>query len=114
MSETPWDRRRRQRDEKVAAMCQTAITEASKPWARRLAGSTDLYRYFNEQGVLLYVGISTHTAERASKHKRISSWWPLWKKCTRTTYPTRVEARQAEKQAIRSEKPLHNVPLAVV
>jgi len=74
-----------------------------------LADPTDLYRYFDAEGQLLYVGISLSAVARAVQHKQTAAWWPLMANMQRETYPTRADAEQAERRAIRSERPIHNV-----
>lgn len=70
--------------------------------------STDLYRYFDSNGKLLYVGISVDSLERACQHQHSSEWFKLFTSMTRQTYPDRKSAKQAEIKAIQEEKPLYN------
>ncbi len=70
---------------------------------------TDLYRYFDAEDVLLYVGVSLAAATRAMGHRRQSGWWSSWHRMTRETCPTRLAAIEAERLAIRTEKPLFNI-----
>jgi hypothetical protein len=73
------------------------------------ASPTDLYRYFDAMGRLLYVGISLSVVARACDHRTSSHWYSSWVLMTRVKYPTRETAQRAERRAIRKEKPLHNI-----
>lgn len=67
-----------------------------------------LYRLFNEQDQLLYVGISSKWYERFHQHEKTQPWWLSVAKITLENFETRDEVVEAEKLAIRLEKPLHN------
>ena len=71
--------------------------------------ATDLYRYFDADGNLLYVGISLSALNRAIQHKTTAGWWSQQRSMTRETYPTRQAAEDAERRAIITEKPAHNI-----
>lgn len=79
--------------------------------AQPLGGPTDLYRYFDRQGRLLYVGISKSAVVRAMQHERLARWWDSWATMTRTVYPNRDLASDAERYAIVHERPLFNILL---
>lgn len=72
-------------------------------------GATWLYRYFDMEGSLLYVGISKHPAIRDEQH-----WWKQtrWRETAATMrldlFPSRHEAEYAEKLAIHIENPFGN------
>lgn len=70
---------------------------------------TTLYRYFDNSGQLLYVGITGDNTKRQSQHRRNSFWFGEIVNATFEHFPTREEALTAEAEAIRKEKPLHNV-----
>ncbi len=70
---------------------------------------TALYRHLGENWLLLYVGISRDVTRRWRDEARQFSWWPDVRYQTVELYPTWAEARKAERQAIRSEEPLHNI-----
>lgn len=74
--------------------------------------NTDLYRYFDQHGQLLYVGISKAALVRAMQHERTAHWWDRWAVMTRTVFPDRDSALAAERQAIEQERPLFNVMFA--
>ena len=69
---------------------------------------TDLYRIFDAEGALLYVGISLNAARRSSDH-RAKPWWPQVARIEVETHPTRGDALHAEYAAIDDEKPRYNV-----
>jgi predicted GIY-YIG superfamily endonuclease len=71
--------------------------------------STDLYRYYDADGQLLYVGISLSAVARASQHRAEKGWWQDVARMTVEHLPTRQAAEDAERSAIRAEKPVHNV-----
>ena len=70
---------------------------------------TCLYRHFDAAGRLLYVGISLSAVARLSQHMDGSSWADEIKSMTIERFPTRQEAHEAERQAIRDENPAHNL-----
>lgn len=70
---------------------------------------TELYRHFNADGELLYVGISLLTLERTVKHQDGSHWWPEVTRIDIERFKTRSSAMDAERTAIINEKPKHNV-----
>lgn len=70
---------------------------------------TALYRLFDTEGRLLYVGIAFDPKGRWSDHAREKEWWPAVAERTVEWHDTRVAAAAAEIVAIRTEKPLHNV-----
>ncbi|MEU6990343.1 GntR family transcriptional regulator [Streptomyces sp. NPDC046465] len=72
---------------------------------------TALYRYFDADGVLLYVGISNNPDFRSRAHlyERRPDSWP--KRAVRRVdewLPTRPLALRAEEEAVKTEKPLYN------
>jgi hypothetical protein len=69
---------------------------------------TKLYRHFDTAGTLLYVGISNSAVARLGQHEKDKLWHDDIASMTIETFGTRKEAEQAERDAIRAEKPLHN------
>lgn len=69
---------------------------------------TQLYRWFDKDDNLLYVGISYSAVGRAKEHSTTSHWYDLAVKMTLETYSTRQEAMKAEVIAIANENPMHN------
>ena len=70
---------------------------------------TQLYRHFDAEGRLLYVGISLSTIFRTKQHRDNSSWFASISKITIETFPSRQEAWEAETLAIEREKPIFNI-----
>lgn len=71
--------------------------------------STDLYRYFDKDSVLLYVGISFHAVVRAYQHKNNAHWWDRVATMSRSVHPSRKAAERAECEAISTENPIYNL-----
>lgn len=76
--------------------------------ARHDAHVRALYRFYDQDGVLLYVGISVAPWARWRAHRRLKPWWRDVTTITLERYWTH-EIRDAEKIAIRTERPLYNV-----
>lgn len=71
-------------------------------------GETALYRFFDADDRLLYVGISDQPIRRWAGHTE-RRWWREARTCTVQWYGSRHEAAAAEKHAITHEDPVHNV-----
>ena len=67
-----------------------------------------LYRHFDEDGALLYVGISLSALNRLAAHIEDSAWYWSIATVKIEVHPTREAAEEAERQAIRNERPLFN------
>lgn len=70
---------------------------------------TWLYRMFDQEGVLLYIGISQDAFVRFSQHTKDKPWIDQVARWEREVYPARKVALEAEKAAIKAEFPLYNV-----
>ena len=70
---------------------------------------TVLYRLFDSQGRLLYVGITCGPRERFKAHHGEKDWWPRVVGCTFEHFETRRQALTAESEAIKNERPVFNV-----
>lgn len=68
----------------------------------------DLYRAFDDNGVLLYVGVSYICEARLRNHALVSDWFKRAKKFDVMRYPDRQSALAAERKAITTENPLCN------
>jgi len=71
-----------------------------------------LYRLHDEEGNLLYVGIAFFFGQRMRQHERRAPWWRSVSCVELRRYDTRSEAEDAERTAIRTERPEHNVRYA--
>jgi predicted GIY-YIG superfamily endonuclease len=67
-----------------------------------------VYRCFDADGALLYVGCSKDPWSRFQQHKATSVWAHLANRGTIAVYPRRVLALAAERHAIRTEDPRFN------
>lgn len=76
---------------------------------RRKNVPTTLYRFFDQDGALLYIGISADVRRRISQHRKDKPWWKESARIEMEHYPNAEEARAAEKIAIKTENPRHNV-----
>ena len=76
-----------------------------------MGDETTLYRMFDGSGQLLYVGVTATVrgATRFGEHAKGKWWWPDVKALTVEHYMTREAAESAERRAIQSEAPLHNI-----
>jgi hypothetical protein len=72
-------------------------------------GPTELYRHYDVDGNLLYVGISLSAVQRLANHRSNSHWYDQVDTVKIERHPSRKAAEAAELEAIRTEKLLHNV-----
>jgi hypothetical protein len=70
---------------------------------------TALYRFYNADGALLYVGITENTVQRWRGHASEKPWWPEVVRKTVDWFDDRATAEVNERVAIRSEDPRYNV-----
>lgn len=83
------------------------MTAPRRPAVTPTSG-TSLYRHFDAEGQLLYVGISLSVVSRLAQHRDGSPWYDQIAMVTVERFPTRGDAHAAERAAIRAEKPRHN------
>lgn len=69
---------------------------------------TCVYRFYDEDEQLLYVGISMNLEGRLTKHHS-RGWWPEVVRCDVEWFEGREEAKAAERAAIAREHPIHNI-----
>jgi excinuclease UvrABC nuclease subunit len=72
-------------------------------------GPNFLYRHFDCNGTLLYVGISLNAINRTYAHIKTCEWTELIANISVHPYSTREDALEAEKIAIANEKPQFNI-----
>ncbi len=72
-----------------------------------------LYRHFDGQDRLLYVGVTANPLQRICDHNAHSPWFLLVARTVYEWHPDRVSAEDAETTAIQTEAPLHNVRVSV-
>jgi hypothetical protein len=73
-----------------------------------VSGPCVLYRQFNTEGALLYVGISQDNTKRQTVHRATSPWGEEIDRVTTEIFPTRLDALKAEASAIKDESPKYN------
>lgn len=71
-------------------------------------GRTALYRAFDANDKLLYVGITDGVETRFKVHQKNAEWWPLMVRRDIEWFDTRRDAMRAEAAAIVGEGPLYN------
>lgn len=93
--DSPLPPRRRNRPRRVTAISAALDLSA-------------LYRYFDDEDLLLYAGISDELHDRVEAHIDASTWMCFAARSTIQRFPTRAEAAAAEIAAIKDERPLFN------
>jgi predicted GIY-YIG superfamily endonuclease len=78
-------------------------------WEIDMDTPTTVYRLFDSDWTLLYVGISVRPAKRMSEHSRSKEWWPLVEHFLFTECDTRRDALELEEGMIRNEQPIFNI-----
>jgi len=68
-----------------------------------------LYRFFDPAGRLLYIGLTSDPGHRIKQHKRQKSWWLHVARMEVEHCASRGELVEAERLAIKQERPLYNV-----
>lgn len=68
-----------------------------------------LYRFYDADGQLLYVGITNSISRRFKAHASDKPWWPDVADCRIAFYPSRAALARAEEDAIKYEKPRYNI-----
>lgn len=69
---------------------------------------TALYRLYDADGHLLYVGITANPKARWSAHSRDKHWWPEVARKTIEWFETRTSAERIEKIEVEEERPRYN------
>jgi len=70
---------------------------------------THLYRHFDAEDKLLYVGVSKSAIVRLGQHEEHAHWYERITKVTIERHPSRAAALEAERIAIHIENPLCNI-----
>jgi hypothetical protein len=70
---------------------------------------TCLYRYFDSEDRLLYIGITQNQGSRFQQHFATSAWFSKVHRATFQHFETREEALSAEQAAIVAELPIYNL-----
>ncbi|MFJ6559937.1 GIY-YIG nuclease family protein [Streptomyces sp. NPDC091412] len=69
---------------------------------------TALYRLYDAEDRLLYVGITTNPKVRWRAHARDKRWWPEVARKTIEWFETRKSAERVEKIEVEEESPVYN------
>lgn len=78
-------------------------------WAD-IQGPTAIYRAYDATDRLLYVGVTSNPVGRFSTHRHKKDWWRSQVVRIELEWlPSRTHAFAAEKVAIATENPIHNV-----
>lgn len=85
------------------------MNRTSLPTTDPADGRTSLYRYYDENGVLLYVGITGRGLSRNVEHNKSKPWWSNVRRQEVDHYPDRARALAAERAAIRQYRPPYNI-----
>lgn len=67
-----------------------------------------VYRFYDAEQQPLYTGISSCSAVRLDNHRRRSEWWPLAEYIAISVYASQGGAEEAERAALRKERPRFN------
>ncbi|MDV7195867.1 GIY-YIG nuclease family protein [Mycolicibacterium fortuitum] len=68
-----------------------------------------LYRVYDSDGDLLYLGATTNPGLRFGDHDSTKSWWPDAANITLEHFPSTDELLDAERAAIQAESPRYNL-----
>ncbi len=82
--------------------------ESGSPSTNVGTDQTELYRHYDSDGDLLYVGVSLSTVQRLMHHRGVSKWFDQIARIDIERFATRGEALDAERRAIRDESPIYN------
>lgn len=76
---------------------------------RTPVGPTSVYRYYDNSGLLLYVGITGRGVRRNIEHDKSKDWWPFVARQEVDHHPTRTTAANIERELIKQFRPPFNV-----
>lgn len=71
-------------------------------------GPAVVYRFYNEAGLCLYVGISQDFSKRWHVHERQRVWWSQTARCVVDFYPDWPTASQVEEISLATERPVYD------
>lgn len=86
-----------------------AVIKLGEQYLRPGVTNHHLYRFYDRNNRLLYVGITSDTRVRFRQHAESKKWWPDVAVREITHYPTRPDLAAAEIVAIKRERPLYNI-----
>jgi hypothetical protein len=97
------------RTPQISTSIQLDPERAINSFRRPLGAHSAVYRIFNTEGELLYVGCTRSMPQRWRGHARTQPWWhevALW---TNQWFATRRQALDEENRAIAVESPRYNI-----
>jgi predicted GIY-YIG superfamily endonuclease len=92
----------------AAGLLPAAVAEVAEMMHAERRGVHSLYRHFDKEGRLLYVGRTNDYARRTGEHAKSKPWWKDVASSTVEHYPTFKALSEAEKRAIETEYPVEN------
>jgi hypothetical protein len=96
------------RDHHGARYCSTRCRQRAWRQRGKAVRPIQLYRLYDKDGALLYVGVSGLVKNRLALHKKKSPWFHEMATMKLVDYPTQKAALVAEARAILAEKPRFN------
>lgn len=69
----------------------------------------DVYKAYNTDGQLLYVGVSVNVFKRLKEHKQYAAWIPDTERIYVVQYLNRSAALAEEARCIREDGPVYNI-----
>jgi excinuclease UvrABC nuclease subunit len=105
-----WTRRRRGQPGILLGILQK-LPHARNECAELFNRPTHLYRFFDKDGRLFYIGVSLSAVIRLAQHVQGSHWVHHACQVIWETLPNRYAALKAEKDAIQAERPPLTSPI---
>lgn len=68
-----------------------------------------LYRFYDDDDTLLYVGLTINPGKRMERHKSDKEWWTEVARIEMEQHLDLEALQTAERIAIQTEKPVHNI-----
>ena len=68
-----------------------------------------LYRFYDDEERLLYIGVTVDPGKRMSAHCHGKSWWQSVHNITMQNFSSSSDLMCAEREAIKAEDPIYNV-----
>jgi excinuclease UvrABC nuclease subunit len=84
------------------------VNSRKDAWQRRGDLPHYVYRAYDEQNRVLYIGCTCDLRRRLKAHARTAAWYPLATRIEFTEYPNRFWGEWQERQAIATERPIYN------
>lgn len=78
-------------------------------WSDYFDKPSCVYRLYDIEGRLLYIGMSTNPLGRIPQHRSRKPWGKQIAYYDVAWHPDREAAKDAERRAIHAEDPLHNI-----